>query len=214
MNLSRRRVRFRFQSFYVYSTWYLNQFEFYKRRSAVLKSQSIIEQLRCTDFYKFLNVWLFLNDWLFLNVLMFDHPPTHPPPYDPPPLKCSIPHSYLIRARSTAHSKIFLYKSFFKGLYYTLSHTYNAYIYVCSFPFFYCQIWFTFFFFWKLLCIALSVLQIYSAVCKLSLYTCQGYIHHVSFEGIHCLEKLFLSSKICLNIRNYLWNLRKWHYSV
>ena len=76
MNLSRRRVRFRFQSFYVYSTWYLNQFEFYKRRSAVLKSQSIIEQLRCTDFYKFLNVWLFLNDWLFLNVLMFDHPPT------------------------------------------------------------------------------------------------------------------------------------------
>ena len=44
MNLSRRRVRFRFQSFYVYSTWYLNQFEFYKRRSAVLKSQSIIEQ--------------------------------------------------------------------------------------------------------------------------------------------------------------------------
>ena len=147
MNLSRRRVRFRFQSFYVYSTWYLNQFEFYKRRSAVLKSQSIIEQLRCTDFYKFLNVWLFLNDWLFLNVLMFDHhPPTHPPPYDPPPLKCSIPHSYLIRARSTAHSKIFLYKSFFKGLYYTLSHTYNAYIYVCSFPFFYCQIWFTIFF--------------------------------------------------------------------
>ena len=102
----------------------------------------------------------------------------------------------------------------FKGLYYTLSHTYNAYIYVCSFPFFYCQIWFTIFFFWKLLCIALSVLQIYSAVCKLSLYTCQGYIHHVSFEGIHCLEKLFLSSKICLNIRNYLWNLRKWHYSV
>ena len=84
MNLSRRRVRFRFQSFYVYSTWYLNQFEFYKRRSAVLKSQSIIEQLRCTDFYKFLNVWLFLNDWLFLNVLMFDHQPTHPPPYDPP----------------------------------------------------------------------------------------------------------------------------------
>ena len=52
--------------------------------------------------------------------------------------------------------------------------------------------------------IALSVLQIYSAVCKLSSYTCQGYIHHVSFEGIHCLEKLFLSSKICLNIRNYL----------
>ena len=77
MNLSRRRVRFRFQSFYVYSTWYLNQFEFYKRRSAVLKSQSIIEQLRCTDFYKFLNVWLFLNDWLFLNVLMFDHPPPY-----------------------------------------------------------------------------------------------------------------------------------------
>ena len=144
MNLSRRRVRFRFQSFYVYSTWYLNQFEFYKRRSAVLKSQSIIEQLRCTDFYKFLNVWLFLNDWLFLNVLMFDHPPTHP--HMTPPLKCSIPHSYLIRARSTAHSKIFLYKSFFKGLYYTLSHTYNAYIYVCSFPFFYCQIWFTIFF--------------------------------------------------------------------
>ena len=143
MNLSRRRVRFRFQSFYVYSTWYLNQFEFYKRRSAVLKSQSIIEQLCCTDFYKFLNVWLFLNDWLFLNVLMFDHPPT---PIWPPPLKCSIPHSYLIRARSTAHSKIFLSKSFFKGLYYTLSHSYNAYIYVCSFPFFYCQIWFTFFF--------------------------------------------------------------------
>ena len=140
---------------------------------------------------------------------------THPPtPIWPPPLKCSIPHSYLIRARSTAHSEIFLYKSFFKGLYYTLSHTYNAYIYVCSFPFFYCQIWFTIFFCWKLLCIALSVLQIYSAVCKLSLYTCQGYIHHVSFEGIHCLEKLFLSSKICLNIRNYLWNLRKWHYSV
>ena len=134
MNLSRRRVRFRFQSFYVYSTWYLNQFEFYKRRSAVLKSQSIIEQLRCTDFYKFLNVWLFLNDWLFLNVLMFDHPPTHPPPYDPPPpLKCSIPHSYLIRARSTAHSKIFLYKSFFKGLYYTLSHTYNAYTFFSIF---------------------------------------------------------------------------------
>ena len=63
----------------------------------MLKSQSIIEQLRCTDFYKFLNVWLFLNDWLFLNVLMFDHPPTHPPPLcPPPPLKCSIPHSYLI----------------------------------------------------------------------------------------------------------------------
>ena len=117
MNLSRRRVRFRFQSFY---------------GSAVLKSQSIIEQLRCTDFYKFLNVWLFLNDWLFLNVLMFDHPPTHPPPYDPP-LKCSIPHSYLIRARSTAHSKIFLYKSFFKGLYYTLSHTYNAYTFFSIF---------------------------------------------------------------------------------
>ena len=116
-------------------TWYLNQFEFYKRRSAVLKSQSIIEQLRCTDFYKFLNVWLFLNDWLFLNVLMFDQPPTHPPPYDPPPppLKCSIPHSYLIRARSMAHSKIFLYKSYFKGLYYTLSHTYNAYMFFSIF---------------------------------------------------------------------------------
>ena len=153
MNLSRRRVRFRFQSFYVYSTWYLNQFEFYKRRSAVLKSQSIIEQLCCTDFYKFLNVWLFLNDWLFLNVLMFDHPPTHPPPYDPPPLKCSIPHSYLIRARSTAHSKIFLYKSFFKGLYYTLSHTYNAYTF---FSIFLLSNMIYLFFFWKLLCIVRS----------------------------------------------------------
>ena len=32
--------------------------------------------------------------------------------------------------------------------------------------------------------IALLVLQIYSAVYKLSLYTCQGYFYHVSFEGI------------------------------
>ena len=100
-----------------------------------------------------------------------------------------------------AHSKIFLYKSFFKGLYYTLSHTYNAYTF---FSIFLLSNMIYLFFFGKLLCIALSVLQIYSAVCKLSLYTCQGYIHHVSFEGIHCLEKLFLSSKICLNIRNYL----------
>ena len=63
----------------------------------------------------------------------------------------------------------------------------------------------------RLLCIALLVLQIYSAVCKLSLYTCQGYFHHASFEGIHCH---CLSSKICLNIRNYLWNLRKWRSST
>ena len=120
-------------------------------------------------------------EWLTVFECFNVWPPTHPPtPIWPPPLKCSIPHSYLIRARSTAHSKIFLYKSFFKGLYYTLSHTYNAYIYVCSFPFFYCQIWFTIFCCWKLLCIALSVLQIYSAVCKLSLYICQGLAYVVS----------------------------------
>ena len=76
---------------------------------------------------------------------MFDHPPTHP--HMTPPLKCSIPHSYLIRARSTAHSKIFLYKSFFKGLYYTLSHTYNAYTFFSIFsivkydlPFFFLKV--------------------------------------------------------------------------
>ena len=73
-------------------------------------------------------------EWLTVFECFNVWPPTHPPtPIWPPPLKCSIPHSYLIRARSTAHSKIFLYKSFFKGLYYTLSHTYNAYTFFSIF---------------------------------------------------------------------------------